>query len=86
MTDAFIRREKPGHRKIHRGEGHVKTELEVRAIHLQVKAHQDLLKAEGRRMAWDSFFLTTFKMNQCSQHLGFRPLVPRIRQNKVLLL
>ena len=48
MTDAFTRREKPGHRKIHRGEGHVKTELEVRAIHLQVKAHQDLLTT-GRR-------------------------------------
>lgn len=48
VTDAFARREKPRHRKIHRGEGHVKTELEVRAIHLQVRAHQDLLTTSRR--------------------------------------
>lgn len=44
MTDAFARRKKPGHM----GEGHVKTEAEVRARHLQVKAYQELLTT-GRR-------------------------------------
>ena len=44
MTGAFARRKKPGHR----GEGHVKTEAEVRERHLQVKAYQELLTT-GRR-------------------------------------
>lgn len=46
VTDAFARREKPGHRKIHRGEGHVKTEAEVS---VKTRASQGVSRIADKR-------------------------------------
>ena len=56
-----MRREET-HREIHRGEGHVRMEAEIRIMHPPAKAQQGLPEPpEARRDAWDRSSLRAFR-------------------------
>ena len=63
VTDAFARREKPGHRKIHRGEGHVKTEAEVGTRHLHTKKAKGCQKPQKLGRGEAEFFSRDYGRN-----------------------
>jgi hypothetical protein len=60
VNDVLIRNRKGQGTKRNRGEGHVKTEAEIRVMHTQAKENQSVLEStEPSRETWDKFSLRT---------------------------